>query len=180
MREFGITYQKGLIKGLRPFTRHPPNDPGLIECFNLMPHEDGLLPHEELENFSERNGGFDFLVASYFGLKDQNGVLWYWYVGRGLDLLVSSDVPNFDLSGFDAIDASLSTIPYWIQVDAFNAITTQMYLYPDINNGFPLVSNTAPAVGSGYDAIGGYVFNALSGLETTLNALTSFDFYLTD
>lgn len=49
MREFGITFSEGLRKGLRPFTVSIPKKEMLIECFNWMPHENGLLAHEELE-----------------------------------------------------------------------------------------------------------------------------------
>lgn len=48
MREFGITFDKEFRKGLRAFRNPPRGEEGLVECYNLMPGEIGLLPHEPL------------------------------------------------------------------------------------------------------------------------------------
>lgn len=52
MKEFGITYTKGLLVGLRPYPTNKYGDELLVECYNLRPFEDGLTSHEELIEFN--------------------------------------------------------------------------------------------------------------------------------
>lgn len=53
MREFGVTFSEGLRKGLRAFNSRIQKKEELIECFNFMPHELGLIAHEEIENLPD-------------------------------------------------------------------------------------------------------------------------------
>ena len=48
MRQATDTFDKALRSGLRRFSNNPRNMPGLIECHNLAPAEQGLEAHEEI------------------------------------------------------------------------------------------------------------------------------------
>jgi len=48
MREFAITFERGLRKGLRAFKNPIPGQEELLECYNLVPSEQGLLPYEPI------------------------------------------------------------------------------------------------------------------------------------
>lgn len=44
MREFAHEFVKGLRKGLRAFPHPIPGEEELVECYNLIPSENGLMP----------------------------------------------------------------------------------------------------------------------------------------
>lgn len=46
MKEFELTFDKGLRLGLRKYSSNPRNEQGLVECHNLAPGESGLKLHE--------------------------------------------------------------------------------------------------------------------------------------
>jgi hypothetical protein len=53
MKSFKVTFDKGLLKGLRQFETNPLNQESLVECFNLAPAELGLEGHEMITDFNE-------------------------------------------------------------------------------------------------------------------------------
>lgn len=48
MREYEHRLDKELIKGLKPYSNRPRNSEGLIECFNVVPYEEGVMSHTEV------------------------------------------------------------------------------------------------------------------------------------
>lgn len=48
MREYEHRLDKELIKGLKPYSNRPRNSEGLIECFNVVPYEEGVMSHAEV------------------------------------------------------------------------------------------------------------------------------------
>lgn len=52
MKSFKVTFDKGLLKGLRPFQTNPLNEEALIECFNLAPAEQALEGHEAITSLN--------------------------------------------------------------------------------------------------------------------------------
>ncbi len=50
MKQASTTIHDALKSGLRRFANNPRGVPGLVECHNLAPAEQGLEPHEEITN----------------------------------------------------------------------------------------------------------------------------------
>lgn len=48
MKQFSSTIDQALRSGLRRFSNNPRNIPGLVECHNVAPEEQGLEQHEEV------------------------------------------------------------------------------------------------------------------------------------
>ena len=48
MKQATMTIEKALRNGLRRYSNNPRNVPGLTECFNLAPGEQGLEEHETI------------------------------------------------------------------------------------------------------------------------------------
>ena len=48
MNSIKVTFDKGLLKGLRQFDTNPLNEEALLECFNMAPAEKGLEAHEPI------------------------------------------------------------------------------------------------------------------------------------
>jgi hypothetical protein len=52
MKSFKVTFDKGIVGGLRQFKTNPVNMEALIECFNLAPAEQGLEGHEAITSLN--------------------------------------------------------------------------------------------------------------------------------
>lgn len=174
MREYGIPYIQNLYRGLRPFPNPQPGQEFLLDCYNLVPSELGLLAYEPLTAV-----GTPIPLVDYIKIKDQDGVVWYWLCSVGLDLTYQSAVPNLVPLGFNMNDITPATIPYWLQVDAVDDIVTQMYLFPSNIDGNPLIDIASPEVGTGYDVTTGLTFRAPSGWKHVLKATSFQDLYVT-
>lgn len=81
---------------------------------------------------------------TYFAIKDQSGVVWYWYITNDVVLDSVAVVPSF--LGKQAAIIAQDTIPSWLEVD--NPTPELRYVYPDVT-GEPTVSASQPSVGSG-------------------------------
>jgi hypothetical protein len=86
----------------------------------------------------------DFTAFTYFAIKDQDNVVWYWYVAADNTLASSATVPSS--VGKLAVPVVLSVVPSWLQITDPSA--TIMYVYPSLA-GEPSVTATQPVVGSG-------------------------------
>jgi hypothetical protein len=82
----------------------------------------------------------------YVAIKDQSGVLWYWWVTASRDLAwgLSPGVYVHRQSR----EVVLSPIPYWLVLVDGTAVTR--YVYPQTLTGEVLIMPSAPAVGTGY------------------------------
>lgn len=83
---------------------------------------------------------------TYFAIKDQNAVVWYWWVTMSGDLEWSTTVPSVPIR--TAADLALSPTPSWLVLTDPAAATR--YVYPAVDTGEPRVETSAPSVGSGY------------------------------
>lgn len=81
---------------------------------------------------------------TYFTIKDQNGVVWYWYIASDNTLTFSATLPSS--LGKQAIAIVIATVPSWLEIN--NPTPALRYVYPSIT-GEATVSATQPAVGSG-------------------------------
>lgn len=172
MREFGIPFQEGLLRGLRPFPNPRSGQEALIECFNLMPSDLGLLGHVELLPI-----GVAAPFIQYLAIKGQDELLWYIVGGAGLDTVMYSTVPDATAFGFVTVSVTPVTVPYWLQVDAVDSPATQLYIWPANTSGDLTVFTAPPALGTGYDVGAGLSLRALSGAVHRLAALTALDVY---
>lgn len=103
----------------------------------------------------------DFAAFSYLGIKDQNNVVWYWYIAGDNTLASSSTVPVS--IGKLAVPLTLVTVPSWLQIS--NPTPATRYVYPSLA-GEPTVTATQPVVGSGN--VGSPTFVGLSGGSFTI------------
>lgn len=85
-------------------------------------------------------------LFDYFAIKDQLGVVWYWWINRAGELEPGLNPPT--LNARIALDLALSPIPSWLVVADPTPATR--YIYPSSIDGGALVSATVPAVGTGY------------------------------
>jgi hypothetical protein len=53
MKQAATTIRDALRSGLRQYSNNPRGVPGLVECHNLAPAEQGLEPHEEITNLGD-------------------------------------------------------------------------------------------------------------------------------
>ena len=84
------------------------------------------------------------ITFSYLIIKDQSGVLWYWYIANDNTLAVSNAIPV--ITGKQALVISLSVVPSWLEIN--NPTPALRYVYPSLT-GDATVSATQPTVGSG-------------------------------
>ena len=84
------------------------------------------------------------ITFSYLIIKDQDAVLWYWYVANDNTLAVSSAVPV--ITGKQALAVVLAVTPSWLEIN--NPTPTLRYVYPALT-GEATVSASQPANGSG-------------------------------
>ena len=145
MREFEISLTKTLNRGLRPFPENPNNPLFLEECFNWMPSELALRPHEPLSPIGISQGAF----FNYLEIKDQNGISWYWYPVFDGHILAGSGIPSEPSTGLVAIPITPITIPYWVEI--LDESSVVWYLYPDSTSGFTRARDTVPPVGTGME-----------------------------
>ncbi len=141
MREFSVNLTKALTKGLAPFPKNESQELGLRECFNLMPSPSGLVEHEAL-----RPTGWKAPIFNYLGIRDQNGVLWYWHPIFDGHIVVSTTVPTEPLTGMFPISVTNGPV-WWVEIiDQFGAA---WQMYPQITTGFTFATDSQLAVGFG-------------------------------
>ena len=142
MREFQISFTKGLLKGLSAFPLGTKDNPQLHECYNLMPAEGGLTSHETIYGVGLTQSAFNYLE-----IKDQTRVSWYWYPVFDGHILAGGNVPSEPSTGYDALSITPLVIPYWVEI--LDQALVTWYLYPDNLTGFTRARDTAPPVGTG-------------------------------
>lgn len=157
MREFGIRFRKGLRKGLRPFPTSAPGQEMLIECFNLQPGENGLLPRDELYMVDAD------LAYTYFCFLSEVGDVWCVYIDTAGQIVTNYGPPG-NIEGFIANDTSLPVLPRFTAMPATNEPSLTLYMYPDIAGS--LTVDYAPPGGEGYAvdnlpfmSTNGYMYN---------------------
>lgn len=172
MREFGIPFTKGLVKGLRAFPSPLSGEEELIECWNLIPGEHALMGHRPITPLD-----FSAPYVEYFAIKDQSNVVWYWMAGVDLSTIYSTSIPDVASDGFEAIDITPGTIPSWIQMNAFDVPSTPLYVWPAEFSGDQLVLTSPPPLGTGYVVPNGLTLQSFSGWKHRMQALTSQDVF---
>lgn len=89
--------------------------------------------------------GGPILGQEYFGIKDQSGQLWTWWIDETL-------TPNWGLNPESPSDEEVTLspmrvlIPSWIKIRDANL--DAWYVYPEVD-GSPLVEATEPPIGEG-------------------------------
>ncbi len=81
---------------------------------------------------------------TYFKIKDQNNVVWYWYIASDNTLASSPTIPAS--LGKQAVEVTIAVTPSWLEIN--NPTPALRYVYPDLT-GVATVSAVQPAVGSG-------------------------------
>jgi len=173
MREFAIAIPRTILRGLRAFPSPRSGEEECVECYNLAPGEHSLRGHTPLVALGITNPTFE-----YFAVRDQASIIWYWSVGRTLDVLFDTIAPVVSAFGFVAVSLTPATIPYWIQVDAADNVATQLFIFPAENTGDLLVDTIAPPIGTGYDAGLGLDVRSLDGWKKRITALTTQDVFV--
>ena len=97
------------------------------------------------------------LRLDYFGIRDQEHTLWYWWI-EGLSQQLVRDTSPPVSSHAELVDISDPTIPYWLALQDTTATTRYVLPTPF---GQVLVQNTVPLVGTGHT--GSPVWMALDG-----------------
>jgi hypothetical protein len=174
VQEYGSLYIQNLYRGLRPFPNPRPGQEFLLDCYNFVPSELGLTAYEPFIPI-----GTSAPLVDYIRVRDQGGVVWYWLCDLDLNLIIEPTLPNLIPLGFDVNDITPTTVPYWLQVDAVDSLSTQMYVFPSAIDGTPLIDTSSPAVGSGYDVLEGLTFRAPSGWKHILKATSAQDLFVT-
>ena len=142
MRGYQIPFIKQLANGLHSFATITLGNPQLLECYNLMPVEQGLRGHEVIHGIGLTSAYFNYLQ-----IRDQTGVSWYWYPVFDGHILAGEIVPSEPSTGYDAVSLTPTPVPYWVEIlDATNVI---WYLYPDTVAGWTRARDTKPPVGTG-------------------------------
>lgn len=142
MRQFQIPFTKELLRGLRTFPAGLLTNPQLVECYNLMPAEDGLIAHETIYGIGLAKAAFNYLE-----IKDQTRVSWFWYPVFDGHILVAGNIPSEPSTGYDATAITPLTVPYWVEILDQDLVT--WFLYPDSLTGFTRAKDTAPTIGTG-------------------------------
>lgn len=62
MREYEHRIEEEFKKGLKPFSNRPRNAEGLVECLNILPHDEGIKSHVSVVSMND--AGKDWGVAS--------------------------------------------------------------------------------------------------------------------
>ena len=97
------------------------------------------------------------LRLDYFGIRDQESTLWYWWID-GLSQQLVRDLSPPATGHAQLVDISDPTIPYWLALQDTTATTRYVLPTP---LGQVLVQNTVPLVGTGHT--GSPVWMALDG-----------------
>ena len=63
MREYEHRLDKELKKGLKPFSNRPRNSEGLVECFNVVPYEEGVMSHTEVVSLNDATKNWGAAMA---------------------------------------------------------------------------------------------------------------------
>jgi hypothetical protein len=143
MQEFALLFSEGLRRGLRRFALSTQEEQ-LVECYNLMPDIEGLIPHERV-----RDIGFSFSYFEYIRLLDQADIEHYWCAGPDGALTVLTTVET-ELQGRHSVDVTPSNI-YWLELEDESSVV--WYLWPDDITAQPILTSEPPPVGSGISVI---------------------------
>lgn len=143
MREFGIRFTNGLREGLRSFPTSAPGTEQLVECFNLQPGENGLVPRDEVDVIDAE------LAYTYFCMLSEVGDVWCIYIDTA-GQIVTNPGPPAPIDGFEAVSISPPELPRYVAMNAANEPGTELYMYPDIAGS--LTVNYARPTGDGYEA----------------------------
>ncbi len=141
MREFSVSLTKTLAKGLAPFPKNESQELGLRECFNLMPSPSGLVEHEAI-----RSTGWKGPIFNYLPIKDQNGILWYWYPIFNGGIVVGSTIPSAPTTGMYPVSVVPAPV-WWVEIIDQAGMAWQMY--PSIVTGLTFATDSQLPVGFG-------------------------------
>ena len=141
MREFTIDLSKALTKGLTPISNNEGAILGLHECFNFIVNEIGLTPWVPIAPT-----GWQAAYFNYVAIRDQTGVIWYWYPVFDGHILAGSDVPSEPSTGLLPIPVTNELIE-WIEIPDENGEIWK--LYPDPVDGFTRATDSTPLDGIG-------------------------------
>jgi hypothetical protein len=150
MREFTIDLSKALSKGLSPTETREGLILGLYECFNQVPDEVGLKPWVPISPIGMRLIPTEELPPvncfNYLPIRDQTGVLWYWYPVFDGHILAGSTIPSEPSTGL--IPLSIVAQPVeWVEI--FDELGNVWKLYPDVEAGFTRATDSTPLNGIG-------------------------------
>jgi hypothetical protein len=168
MREYGIRFSQGLRKGLRQFPTSSPTEEMLIECFNLQPGENGLLPHDELFGI-----GIDRLAFTFFCVLSEIDERWCIFIDTAGQINTNFGSPE-TINGFEPVAITPDPIPYWLEFTALNDPDLTLYVYPDIT-GSLTVDFTAPDRLPGFNAGEVLLFAAPNGYRYELFTLNTLE-----
>jgi len=142
MREFTIDFTKALTRGLVAFPGNEPKILMLTECHNQILSETGLRPYAPFRGIGWEGGGF----FHYLPIRDQNGVMWYWYPVFDGHILTGNTIPSEPTTGLEArplVDEDVS----WVEILDEN--NSPWLLYPDPALGWTRATDTTPLTGNG-------------------------------
>jgi hypothetical protein len=145
MREFQVDLSKALAKGLSPLDDREGSVLTLHECFNFIPDEVGLKPWEPVNPIGWRGAFFNYLP-----IRDQTGILWYWYPVFDGHILAGPDVPSEPSTGWLPVPVVGNPIE-WVEIPDENGMIWK--LYPDTADGFTRATDSTPLSGVGLDLL---------------------------
>lgn len=99
---------------------------------------------------------------TYLIIKDQTGVLWYWFVNTAGELNSVPAIPSSFAKQVSAIP--LTPIPSWLQIN--NPTPAIRYVYPSIA-GEVTVTATQPSIGTGN--VGSPTFVSVNGISYVIS-----------
>lgn len=119
-----------------------------------------------------RGDGTAFPIFTYFGIKDQDNVVWYWHIASDNTMAFSSNRPSWP--GRRAVEIDVVGIPSWLEIN--NPSLALRYVYPVLSGEFA-VTDTQPLNGFGY--VGSPTFVSISGGSFTIALNASEEVILT-
>jgi hypothetical protein len=141
VREFGIPFIDAFKKGLRRFPISHPDEQWLVQCYNLMPSDEGLVSHDTIQGI-----GISYLFYEFLFILDQSGGLWIWTAGRDGAIEISLGTPMVENS-LEPVNITPDPIPSWIELLDTNG--NIWYIFPDELSGQVALSAEQPVVGVG-------------------------------
>ena len=167
MREFGIKFQRGLQRGLRPFANSRPGAENMIECFNVQPTETGLRSKDELTEF-----GIKFAFYEYMCARDQTGIVWCFVISRVNEIIIYEGFPD-EINGLVPSDLTPSPIPYWYFVPTIDRPSQRVYVYPEVRSGELIASKSQPPIGTGVTLDTQFIMFSVTGFRSMICPILS-------
>jgi hypothetical protein len=115
--------------------------------------------------------GSIFAELSYLGIKDQTGVVWYWWLLADATIQTSLTPPNIPIKDNVSL---FDTIPWWVEIGSDNG--PLRYAYPDVA-GDIIVDDIPPPIGFGVTVAETLTWFAYNGLGYTLKIDTADQLY---